>query len=164
MIVLNHSLTYAQSILAEEKFEMDGIKDIEVRGSFCDVSVKGYTGQTLYFDGRIKGTSGKNYSIEYDRDGSSLKIWVEAPRNNWGYTRGQLDLRVPSGIEVNVDNSSGDVYASDLSGSSIKIESSLGDREVNDIGNDLLLETSSGDIELTRIIHRPPILGLIMGC
>ncbi len=150
-VTINSSLIYAQSDLAEEKFELYGIKEVEVRGSFCDVTVKGYTGQTLYFDGKISGSSGKNYSIEYDRDGSFLKIWVESPHNNWGFTRGQLNLRVPDGIEVVVDNSSGDVYASDLTGRNIRLEASSGDIEANDIGNDLLLETSSGDIELTGL-------------
>lgn len=150
-VAINSSLIYAQSDFVEENFEMDGIKEIEVRGSFCDVSVKGYTGQTLYFDGKISGSSGKNYSIEYDRDGSFLKIWVESLRNNWGFTRGQLNLKVPHGIEVVVDNSSGDVYAADLSGRNIKLEASSGDIEANDIDNDLLLETSSGDIELTGL-------------
>ena len=148
-LIIDYS--FGQSDLADEKFEMEGIKEVEVRGSFCDVSVKGYSGQTLYFEGRVSGSSGRNYAIRYDRDGSFLKIWVESPRNNWGYTRGQLDLKVPSDIEVIVDNSSGDVLAEDLSGRTIKLEASSGDIEANDIGNDLDLETSSGDIELTGL-------------
>lgn len=153
VIWLSNMLVQAQSTLAEEKFEMDDIKEVEVRGSFCSVSVKGYSGKTLYFDGEITGSSKKDYTIGYDRDGSLLKIWVESPNNNWGYTRGQLKLRVPSGIEVIVDNSSGDVFASDLSGRNIRIEASSGSLEVEDVSNDLLLETSSGSIELTGLTN-----------
>ena len=56
-----------------------------MNGSFCDVTVEGYNGETLYFEGIIKGRSGKRYSIEYDQSGSLLKIWVDSPRSNWGF-------------------------------------------------------------------------------
>ena len=65
-----------------------------------------------------------------------------------GFIDGDLKLRVPMSIDVEVDNSSGDVFASNLSGRSLSFESSSGSLEIEDINSDLFLKSSSGDIEL----------------
>jgi len=141
-----------QTTLAEESFEMDGITEVEIKGAFCDVKVEGYgSGATLYFDGAINGLSGKSYSIEFDRSGSMLQIWVESPRSNWGSVDCNLNLKLAKTTNVTVDNSSGDVFVSDLSGKSLRFEASSGDLEIRNISADLRLETSSGDIELENL-------------
>ena len=140
-----------QAQLAKEKFQMDGITEVEVRGSFCKVKIDGYNGSTLYFDGVIEGNSGKDYSIEYDRSGSLLKVWIDSPRSSWGSVDCDLTLRVPSTVDVTVDNSSGEVIATGLAGKSLRLEASSGGLEANDIGGDILMKTSSGDIEITGL-------------
>lgn len=142
----------AQSLLAEEKFELDGIKEVEVRGRFCDVIIEGYNGETLYFDGVIEGRSGKRYSIETDRSGPYLRIWIESPSSSWGSINGDLKLKVPKSIDVTVDNSSGDVLASNLTGRSLTFESSSGDIEMINVASDLKVEASSGDIEIDGLV------------
>ena len=106
----------SQSLLADEKFQMDGINEVDIRGSFCEVEITGQSDQTLYFDGWIRGRSGKSYEIEYDRQGSLLKVWINSPRSSWGSIDCKLDLRIPKGIDVTVDNSSGSVRATSLGG------------------------------------------------
>ena len=44
---LIQNYTFGQSTLAEENFQMEGIKEVEVRGSFCEVIIKGHEGKTL---------------------------------------------------------------------------------------------------------------------
>ncbi len=142
----------SQNVLAQENFELDGIKEVRVNGSFCDVTIDGYNGQSLTFDGVITGRSGKSYSIEYDRSGSYLKIWIETPISSWGSVNCDLKLKVPKDIDVTVDNSSGDVFISNLSGRSLEFEVSSGDLEVEDVNSDLSLRSSSGDIDLRGLI------------
>lgn len=132
---------------------MDGIDEVEIKGRFCEVSVTGYSGSTTYFEGAITGSSRGDYTIEYDRSGSSLEIWVDSPRNNWsGSIRGELKLRVPENTLVVVDNSSGAVFANNLSTSETRLEASSGKIEAENINGDLYIETSSGSIELDGLV------------
>ena len=142
----------SQSIVAEKKFDMEGIKSLEVNGSFCSVEIIGYGGSTLIFEGEIKASSDKEYSIEYDRDGDELKVWIESPRNNWGNTNGSLRFKVPSSTQVVVDNSSGSVAASGLKSMFIKLEASSGSIKARDMEGDMYLETSSGSSELEGLV------------
>jgi hypothetical protein len=132
---------------------MDGISNVELKGSFVAVYVEGTSSSTLSFDGYIKGDS--DNVIEYSRSGNSLKIWVTSnSRKGWSWnndTSAKLELKLPHGVELLLANSSGSVKVSDLRNSNYEIGASSGSVDIDKIVGDLVAGTSSGSIAITDV-------------
>ncbi len=144
----------AQKILASEEFEAENIKSVTVKGAFCDVYVE--PGDKVYFKGVIEGKGDEgDYEILSDLDGTDLEIRVDSRRNNWGWgwneLRTKLELRIPSDVELTIDNSSGDIYIDDISPSELNVEASSGDISISKVRGSLEVEATSGDLELRDI-------------
>lgn len=146
----------AQRTVAEANFSLDNIESLEVEGRFCDISMEPTSGSKLEFDGFVKASKDLDYEIRYEQTGSHVRVWVESPRSNnwnWGWNdfEARLDFKVPAGIKVRVDNSSGDVTIAGLEGTNHKVECSSGDIELRDITGDMIVRASSGDIKIDGI-------------
>ncbi len=145
--------SFSQTTFADEKASYDGVKKIVVEGRFCDVMLKGENREDVKFEGIIKGTSrnGTSYKINHRLEGNTLRVWVESPRSSWGNIDGALKFLVPAKMEIDVKNSSGDVYCEDISSDYTKVHASSGDINVKMLSSDLDVLTSSGDITLYEI-------------
>ncbi len=151
IIVFSVSGVNAQRILASNEFEAEEVNSVSIKGRFCDVIIKG--GDKVYFKGIIEGSGDEDdYEIISDLRGNDLYITVEKNNRSWDrVTRSELRLTVPENIFIRVDNSSGDVFASDLVAQDYEFEASSGDIELSNIAARLSVETSSGDIEVEDI-------------
>ncbi|MFA9371931.1 MAG: DUF4097 family beta strand repeat-containing protein [Labilibaculum antarcticum] len=145
--------SFSQTVFADEKESYDGVKKIVVEGKFCDVTLKGENREDVKFEGVIKGISrkGNSYKINHRLEGSTLRVWIESPRTTWGNIDGSLKFLVPSQMELDVENSSGDVYCENISSDYTKISASSGDVNVKMLRSDLDVLTSSGEITLYEI-------------
>lgn len=140
----------AQDIIDEVSFSYDGITHLEVEGSFTRVEIKGVNGDQLKFDGKITGKSGKgDIEIKYEKSGSRLHVWIDRSSrySSWNSNlKGELIFSVPKNIELNIDNSSGAVYAEQINASTCRLEASSGKVHARYITASTQLETSSGRI------------------
>ncbi|MEL6558902.1 MAG: DUF4097 family beta strand repeat-containing protein [Bacteroidota bacterium] len=138
----------AQTILESKKFEAESIKKVEVKGSFVNIWVTSRSGSMVTFDGEIEGPQRYkgDFEIKSELNGSTLKIWLERPRNVYGNIKGKWDIGLPEGTELLVNNSSGNVKASGLSGEEIAINCSSGNIEANNLTGNITLKASSGNI------------------
>lgn len=138
----------AQIVIESKKFEAEGITNIEVQGSFVDVWLKMNNGEIVSFDGKIEGSQRYkgDFEIKSDLEGSTLKIWLERPRNVYGNIDGRWDITIPKGTIVNISNSSGNLYAKGLSGEEILLSTSSGNIEVKNLIGNISLKASSGNI------------------
>jgi lia operon protein LiaG len=146
----------AQKTVVEANFSLDNIESLEVEGSFCDISMESTSGSSLDFDGVIRASKELDYEIKYEQSGTHVKVWVVAPRSNnwsWGWNdfEARLNFKVPAGIKVRVDNSSGDVSIAGLEGSNHRIEASSGDIEVRKVKGDMIVRASSGDVKIDGV-------------
>ncbi|WP_461644137.1 DUF4097 family beta strand repeat-containing protein [Labilibaculum euxinus] len=145
--------SFSQTVFADEKANYDGVKKIVVEGRFCDVTLLGENREDVKFVGIIKGVSrnGSSYKINHRLEGSILRVWMESPRTSWGNIDASLQFLVPTQMEIDVKNSSGDVYCENISSDYTKIHASSGDVNVKNIISDLEVITSSGEISLYEI-------------
>ena len=143
----------AQKVLASDEFEAENVTSVTVRGEFCDVVIQ--EGEKVYFRGVIEGRGDTgDYKISSRMDGTRLEITVDSRNRSWGWNRIQrakLELTIPAKTDVRVDNTSGDVYASNISGGNTLIETSSGDIEISGANGNLEIEATSGDVEVDEI-------------
>jgi len=109
----------------------------------------------LDFDGQITSKSGKaDIEIKYEKSGSRLHVWVERKSRNSSWNsnlRGTLIFSVPNNIELDIDNSSGAVYAENINATTCRLEASSGKVQAYRINAETYLETSSGRITADNI-------------
>lgn len=139
-----------QTTLAEHHFEAEGITRVSVEGAFCDVYVS--QGDKVLFDGLIKGAGDHgDYVIASIHSGTSVVFKVERKKEyKWSSNIdvARLDLVVPDGIELIVENSSGNVKISQFRGDRLEVSASSGDLQLSGIQCNAYLKTTSGDLSL----------------
>ena len=138
----------AQTVLDSKKFDAEGIDAVEIKGSFVDIWVSEQSGNMVSFDGQIEGPSRYkgDFEIKSDLSGSTLRIWLERPRNVYGNISGKMTLKLPAGTELTASNSSGDVNVKGLRSKEILLKCSSGDIDARNLSGNIRLDTSSGDI------------------
>ncbi len=146
--------SYAQNTLAESHFEGDNIRSVRISGSFCDVNVE--PSDRLIFDGIIKGDGDEgDYVIATIKSGGELIIKVERKKDrNWGWNDidvARLDLEIPEGVALDIDNSSGDVRVNGYTGDILIVSASSGDLFLKDVKADVRARTTSGDLVMRKI-------------
>jgi len=145
---------FSQTIYADVKETYNGVKSIELKGSFCDVEISGEDRTDVSFEGVIKGRSfkKKKFAIRHELNGGVLSIWIESPKSFYGNINGKLNLRVPSDIKLNIRNSSGDLYCENITSRYTKIRASSGDLNIQKIKGDLDIVSSSGEISVKDMV------------
>ncbi|MEP5612876.1 MAG: DUF4097 family beta strand repeat-containing protein [Cyclobacteriaceae bacterium] len=153
--VLSCGISFGQTIIASAKLEAKNIKEVRVEGSFCDVYVE--KGDRNYLDAIIEG-KGEEGDYEFDTDisGSTLIIKVvKRDRSNWrswNMTEAKIELTLKDGVQLDIENSSGDVFVTGLETEDSEIEATSGDITLERITANLEVETSSGDISINQLV------------
>ncbi len=146
----------AQNVMAKAELEAENVDEVRVDGSFVDVYVK--KGDRVYFSGIIEGNGDDDdYRFDADIVGSSLVIKVISANSSYNWknrriTKARIDITVTEGIELDIDNSSGDINVANLRAAESKIEASSGDVTLRSVIANLEVETSSGDIDIDGLI------------
>jgi len=146
----------AQDIIAKAELKAENVDKVSVEGKFVDVYVN--RGDEVYFKGLIKGNGEEgDYRFDTDIVGSTLVIRVVNTKSkyNWKNYRineSRIDLTIPEGTVLDIDNSSGDIKVANLRATESKLEASSGDITLRGVICNLDIETSSGDIEITDLV------------
>ena len=147
-----------------------GIKKIQVSVDFCDVSVCAVQGDKVSLHGKVSESAGSyivlgrraykksEYRLKFETKDSVLKVWMESEKTNkkmlsrdMGSETSVLNFEVPASIDVDINNSSGDIAISGLSNKSTRLMTSFGDIKANNISSHLTVHSSSGNTMLTKI-------------
>ena len=151
-ILLLISPVYSQNILAQEEFDAENVRAVTIEGRFCDVFVQ--KGSKVHFKGVIEGRGDEgDYRIISNIEGDELKVEVEARRRsrNWNWNSNfsaKLELTIPPGTLLTVDNTSGDLKIMGVSTSEIIIDLTSGDLEMDRVKAKVDIESTSGDLEI----------------
>jgi DUF4097 and DUF4098 domain-containing protein YvlB len=128
-----------------------------VKGGFCDVNIEGDDRSKIDFVGQLNGTNNSgDVKIMHRQSGNVLEVWIDRPeRNNWSWgfnnLNGKLDFKVPSNIEIIVNNSSGNVFATNIKYATCELSASSGDVKGINITANLKIVATSGDIRAEQI-------------
>lgn len=86
-----------------------------------------------------------------------MKVWVDAPSGRTyilysSRIEAVLNFSVPEGVDLDVDNTSGDISVEGITTGQVKLNASSGDIEVKTVTARLATETSSGDQKYFEIV------------
>lgn len=149
--------SFSQDILASAELGAENIHELNLEASFVNVFIE--NGEKTYFKGVIYGNGEEgDYDFKTDIVGSTLVIKVvsaNSGRFKWDWNNvkeSRIDLTIPYGVNIKVDNSSGDIKARGLRSSEATFKSSSGDIKLANVVGNLTIETSSGDIQIDGLI------------
>ncbi|MEP0367102.1 MAG: DUF4097 family beta strand repeat-containing protein [Cyclobacteriaceae bacterium] len=153
--ILICTLAQAQTTLAEYHFETEDVQEVTVRAIFCDVNV--VQGDKLIFDGIITGSGDEgDYLISSMQSGKTVVFKVEKDKKSkWGWDnikKAQINLTLPAGVNLTIDNTSGDIEVNRLEGDAHSIGTTSGDMYLRNITGDLSGGSTSGDIDIDGLL------------
>ena len=154
LVLISASLS-AQTILAEHHYKSTEVTNVVVKGSFCDVIVS--EGDAVEFDAIIEGSGDKgDYVIGSMETGNTVVFTVEKKvKSSWNWNmngKRMMELKIPKGTQLTIDNSSGDIKVEDYSAESLEVSASSGDIMLRRISANCDLGTTSGDLIARDIV------------
>lgn len=141
----------------DETLDLSGSESLRIAAKAGDLEVRGSSGSEALIRGKVCVSKEEwldQATIETE-GGRNAEIAVDLPETGgWSITGSSyaymdLEVEVPRGIAVRVDDSSGDADISGLV--SVEVSDSSGDVEISDIEGDVSVKDSSGDIEVERV-------------
>ena len=149
-ILLMPFYSSSQTVYAEVDAKFDGIKRVEIEGRFVDVNILGTDADEVDLKGIIRGKlrEGKDFEFKHRQEGVVLKVWIEAPRSIMGRFEAKLTLKVPYSMDIDIRNSSGDIYIEEIVADKMKLVTTSGDVELKNIETQLNTSATSGDLEI----------------
>ncbi len=149
LILISQNDLIAQEKLAEESFDLENVRSLEVRGKFCNVELNGTSSRNLSMEGYIRGSGDPDkYKIKYEKQGDHVEVWVESPMSIWGNIQSLLRFDVPGNVEIVVDNSSGNLIAHNISSGHINLQTSSGNIETGDTDGEMHIKCTSGNVSV----------------
>jgi hypothetical protein len=138
---------------------LTGSEQLNVVAAAGDLEIVGHAGTT---EARVRGKVCASEEEWLDQaeivtgEGRNASITVSLPDSGsgWSWTGSQyvymdLEIDVPSGIALDVRDSSGDVKIEGTG--AVTLQDSSGDIDIENVTGDVVLEDSSGDIDLLAI-------------
>ncbi|MFA0964184.1 DUF4097 domain-containing protein [Roseivirga sp. BDSF3-8] len=153
------SLAFLWPVISQAQHTVDesfnGIKKVEVKGSYVDVEIVGTPKSNVHLTGELSvDEDDEDYKILHEVNGDKLEVWIERPNRMWSWNsssgRSIIKLEVPVKTEIEVRNSSGNVNIAGID-EDVAADASSGNVDVKDVRGRLQVEASSGNIYLSDI-------------
>lgn len=126
------------------------VDELMIESSNGDVTLVASADDKVRIEGRSEGTL-HTPAPEIDVIGSSVHISANCPVWGFGECHSSVIVHVPTGTEVTVDATSGDIVAEGLT-AGVDLQTSSGDIAVDGLSGDVSLCSASGDI-VARGLH-----------
>ncbi|HLP13757.1 MAG TPA: DUF4097 family beta strand repeat-containing protein [Flavobacteriales bacterium] len=137
-----------------------GIKKIDVNAGICDLKIirSGDENTRVKSDilveskGKVKNSP--RYKIMCQKSGEILKVWIENEEKNQAEVDGMLNINgtitmeVPAVTDAIISNQSGNVDITGIDGKNCKINVTYGDVHLTELGHEIDLTSTSGDVTL----------------
>lgn len=162
IIVMTASCLACQVVIADDcdltapraaTIEAEGATRVVIDAGAGSLEVRGVAGSTEL---RARGTACASresvleaIELAADRRGDTLRLETRFPRNLRGAARLDLEVEVPAGLEVLIDDGSGSIVVRGVETLSVKDGS--GPIEVSDVRGGVRIDDGSGDITLLGI-------------
>jgi hypothetical protein len=135
--------------------DASGVRKVILRTRAGDLTVRGSTSATrLKATGTACSDSQKRLDdirLDVRRDGDTIHLETVMPESDSFMNSDELDLTVelPGGIEVTLEDSSGDLSVTGVA--SLRVTDSSGDQSIQDIAGDVAVTDSSGEIDIKNV-------------
>ena len=152
-----HAWDCAHEKVIDEVLDLGGSESLEIHAAAGDLAIRGGSGSEARIRGRVC-VSDEDWLDEarvVTRNGARAEIKVDLPAaSGWSLTGGNyasmdLELDVPSGLDLILKDSSGDTKVVGVA--SLQVSDSSGDLEIRDVERDVVVDDSSGDIEIEDV-------------
>ena len=148
---ISSSLILAQNI-SEKTF--NNINAIKVTGKFMSVVVIGENRENVDVRTEMSDRAAEYFEINFSESGQNLEIEVvdKKKRFNWGDIKGEIFIKIPKSVILNIRNSSGKVDVKNIDSESVNLLASSGSVYANNlIAQTINLKTSSGSIHINEL-------------
>ena len=110
-----------------------GLDEVQARGTACAENERAL----------------EKVQLRADRSGDEVRVVVETPEG-WGDSGAlHLELRVPEGLAVDVEDSSGEIEVDDVA--SLRVKDGSGEIDITGVQGDVSIEDGSGEIDLVDV-------------
>ncbi|MFT3737175.1 MAG: DUF4097 family beta strand repeat-containing protein [Breznakibacter sp.] len=138
------------SVVREAASEFQGIKTIKVDGQFCKIELSGTDGATVSFAGKlISDKQDEAYQLVNEVVNGTLSVAIKYPAQGWTTHSGEVTLKVPAGITIDINTTSGTVKADNLVDANFKALSRSGNLEIANSKGSVNLESITGVVKLS---------------
>ena len=126
-----------------------GVEKVDIFGETVDVEIIG--GSSNSIDLELIQIP-ESYTITHTKNGSTLNIRVISG-TTWfsGNIDPRMELSVPDSVDIDIENSTGDVIVENIEGKNFNIVTSTGDIQLNDISTNINVKSTTGDMEFDKI-------------
>jgi hypothetical protein len=152
-LLCTFSCVYAQNTELDQVNEtLSNITSVVVDGSFCNVTIKSHSDNTVIFKAELKGSSNMTGAkVKYSTENSVLHIWLDIPKDLWNNISGKIELMVPANTIITVNNSSGSVFVNGIGNANVSVQTSSGSIKVDQVDSNLRCQSSSGSQNILNI-------------
>jgi len=132
------------------------IERLEVKGRFCRVKIETVdNGNNVAMEGKIRGFNRKSrFEIMHEKIGKTLRVWIDDLSENSATlaTKSYLHFKVPATIELDIRNTSGGIFASNLKGQEHRLRTTSGMINLKDVqAQKIITKSTSGGIRLHNV-------------
>jgi len=142
---------FSQKILDKVDKSFKSVTTVNVEGSFCNVTLSGEKRPDVHLTGEIQSSKNYDIKIRYEHNGNELKVWIDRPRSIRGNIKGKLSLKIPYNTNIEVINSSGNILVENTGQCTIDLISASGNVAAKNIDTNIKITTSSGDINVEDV-------------
>jgi DUF4097 and DUF4098 domain-containing protein YvlB len=142
----------SQDLVDQVKESFTDIQTVNVKGIFCNVDVEPGVNGSVSLEGEIRATRKyEDLRIRYEKNGTTLDVWVEKPNSLIGQVKGFLILTVPVSVKLDVKTVSGSIKVEGLGREEMVLSAVSGSISATNIPCQLNVSTVSGSIEASVI-------------
>lgn len=133
-------------------FRYDQVTRLEVEADTFAVEIRATRGRQIEMTVENYPDS---YTVYHSMTGSTVEVWVERDFSLFSPPhRGKLVFNVPADVDLSLEASTGDVFATGLAGGDVRIETSTGSISVEELTDGAYLRATTGRIDLRRSAGR----------
>lgn len=137
----------------EENFA--GIEEVMVKGGSLEVNYEGSDQERdVFLNAYLESNRSDGVEIIYKVEGKRLRVELRRESGGWGNvrTKGFISLTGPENMRLDITNSSGALFVSDVSSDKIELGISSGKIEAKRLSSDRInLRASSGKLEVEEV-------------
>ncbi len=135
----------AQNIATQREESFNRVDSIRINADFCVVKLVGYEGNTIEFNGTIKSDENADqYKLITNISGNKLNIEVQKP-SSWTSHWGEINLKIPNGLIIEVISQSGKVEVQSLVVNNIDIQSKSGHVNISNVKGNIQSNSPAGN-------------------
>ncbi len=139
----------AQPLTDQIDKQFSNITQLVIEGSFCDVSINGNNTQQIEFKGEVYSDAA--VKIKYEQSGTTLKVWLDKPKNMIGKNKGKLNFIAPVNTCLSIKTASGSIVTENVGKGSFSFNTASGSIRLSNIGSSLTANTASGSIQASKV-------------